>query len=361
MRHEWFTACAEAFCPPSQLSIRIVRTDGRMTAVAPLVARSVFGMKRLELLGADILNEPAGFLYSDDESLDVLLDSILLSRTPILFNGLASDSPEVRKIRERQQSRYSISRSSSFASPWIPISSSWELYYSRISKDWRSAFRRSLRRAEQFGPVRFEIVSPNSDELAALLPVIFQVEAASWKKRLGTALQHHESLNRFFCSYTRSIAPLGKLRLAYLWIAETPVAVQLLVECANRLWVLKVGYNESYAKCSPGITLMNKIIQHAFEMRYEAIELLGRDEQWLNIWPHDLHRYENILQFPISPAAVIGRGLEVSNSTIRKFQTIIVKRHSGTGLLSHLWKVLGRIYPINALSPLLFILQDLSV
>ncbi len=115
--HEWFTACAEAFCPPSRLSIRIVRANGCMTAVAPLVERSVFGMKRFELLGADILNEPVGFLYSDEESLAILLDSIMVSRTPILFNGLVSDSPEVRYLKDRHQSRYSISQSSSFASP----------------------------------------------------------------------------------------------------------------------------------------------------------------------------------------------------------------------------------------------------
>ncbi len=174
---------------------------------------------------------------------------------------------------------------------------------------------------------------------------------------MGTAVQHHESLNGFFCKYTRSIARLGKLRLAFLWIAEKPVAVQLLVESANRLWVLKVRYDESYAKCSPGIILLNKVSQYAFEKQYEAFEFLGRNEQWLNIWPHELHLFENILRFPASPATVIGRGLEVSECNIRKFQTMIAKRQSGTSWISHLRKMLVRMRPELTLSFFIF-LQD---
>src|SRR5207247_7341021 len=43
LRHEWFAACAEAFCPPDRLHTVMVRRGGDVTGMPPLVKVSPVG------------------------------------------------------------------------------------------------------------------------------------------------------------------------------------------------------------------------------------------------------------------------------------------------------------------------------
>src|SRR5690242_13778487 len=52
---EWFEACAAAVCPPERLSIVVVRSAGRIMALAPLVTVKKMGIDHLEILGSSLL------------------------------------------------------------------------------------------------------------------------------------------------------------------------------------------------------------------------------------------------------------------------------------------------------------------
>ena len=321
LRHEWFTACAESFYPPGELSIRVVRENGRIVAIAPLVAIPTYGIRRLEMLGVGILREPSGFLYEDEDSLRFLIDHLMAERVPMYLGGLISDSTDISVLKNTKRQLGVLSHSVQEASPWIPIDRSREEFEASISSRWRSAFRRAQRRAEESGRVEFEFVSPTPETLGSYLPEILQVESAGWKSRTGTAMKTYAPLYSFFRAYTESAARLGMLRLGIMRIDRKAVAVQLLVDCANRLWILKVGYDEQYARCSPGMLLMNWIIGHAFEEGYSGFEFLGRSEQWLEVWNPENHYQETIRCYPISPLTVVSHGIELSTSVYGRIRT----------------------------------------
>ncbi len=73
------------------------------------------------------------------------------------------------------------------------------------------------------------------------------------------------------CPSTRATQPTGprreSLRIAFLRIAGRPVAMQIAVERAQRLWLLKIGYDEEYARCSPGQLLMLEVAAAVCERR----------------------------------------------------------------------------------------------
>ena len=337
LRHEWFSACAQAFCPPGRLFIIVVRDGGSIAAIAPLVLSPSFGSQRLEILGAAILEELTGFMYRSPEALNELLRALLSRGKPLYLKGLLSDSLEARALRERQWPGFAYSRSTPSASPWVPINSSWEEFSATISSSWRSNLRRAQRRAEEFGTVKFELITPTAETLDGLLAEVFRVESSGWKSRTQTALASYAPLNRFFTTYAKSAVDLGMMRLAFLKINGKAVAVQLLVECSNRLWVLKVGYDEAYARCSPGILLMHKVIQVAFEKRYEAYELLGANESWISIWKPLLHNHETIRRYPVSPLPLVSHGLEISADTLHRI-VAIAKKNKDKGVLRSLAK-----------------------
>jgi CelD/BcsL family acetyltransferase involved in cellulose biosynthesis len=74
------------------------------------------------------------------------------------------------------------------------------------------------------------------------------------------------------------------LRLAFMRIGGQAVAMQLMTESAGRLWLLKIGYDESYAACSPGQQLMLYVIGEAARRGLRAIEFLGEEEPWTRLW-----------------------------------------------------------------------------
>jgi len=330
LRHEWFLACAETFCPPGKLDILVEQEGGEVVAIAPLVLNPLFGVRRLEILGTRVLAELSGLLYADEESLVHLLDHILSLKRPIVFSGLLTDSPELKTLKKAGGFSKRYSKSSSFASPWIPITTSWEQFYQSISSSWRSSLRRSQRRAEEGGSVQFEIVAPTPETVNGLLSEMFQVESAGWKSRTGTALQTSAALGKFFQAYAQTTARLGMLRFAFLRIGGKAVAAQFLVECAQRLWVLKVGFDESFSRCSPGILLMHKVIEHAFEEQYEAFELLGANESWLGIWKPRLHLHETYRLYPASLLPLLSHAFEVSGEAVGRIRTLMKKQQGGT-------------------------------
>jgi CelD/BcsL family acetyltransferase involved in cellulose biosynthesis len=326
LRHEWFSASAEAFCPPGKLSIAVGRSGNDIVAIAPLVSNPNFGMKRLELLGTSILGEPSGFLYKDKESLISLLNNSLKLNKPIFFRGLGYDSPEMEYLKGTTNFRWRYSQLSSFASPWIPIETSWDKYYATISSDRRSTFRRMEKRAKQLGEIKYEVLMPTPADLGKLLPEVFEVEMSSWKSRVGTALKTHKALGNFFSLYSHAAAEMGMLRIAFLRINDKAVAAQLLVEYANRLWVFKIGYDETYARCSPGSLLMNEVVKYAFDKQLEAFEMLGTNQAWLNVWPNRLHEYHNFRLYPINPLTIFSHGLELAHYANKKIRTIVAKK-----------------------------------
>jgi len=336
LRHEWFLACAEAFCPPGQLSILVARDQDSLVGIAPLVLSPNFGAHRLEILGAAVLEEMSGFLYRTPEALSGLVRAIIAKGKPLYLKGLLSDSAEANALHQSRQG-FAYFRSVPSASPWIPINSSWSDFTATISSSWRSNLRRSQRRAEEFGKVEFELVTPNHESLEGLLAEVFRVESAGWKSRTQTALATYAPLNRFFRAYAKSAVDLGMLQLAFLKINGKAVAVQLLVRHANRLWVLKVGYDEAYARCSPGILLMHRVIQAAFEKGYEAYELLGANETWINIWKPQLHNHETIRRYPMLPVPMVSHGLELSVDAFHRI-VAIARKNKDKGVLRSIAK-----------------------
>jgi CelD/BcsL family acetyltransferase involved in cellulose biosynthesis len=333
LRHEWFESCARAFCPPGKLFVVINRSAGRIVAIAPLAVNRKFGMDTVELLGTSVLGEPSGFLYEDERSLSGLMQEIFLLGKSLHLKGLPSASPELCRLKDVETYPGRNFHVDSYATPWIPISTTWENYSSTISPRWRSAMRRAARRANEFGDVEYEIITPSSSNLDSNLAEAFKVEGLSWKARAGTALQSYKVLGDFFTSYALSATRLGMLRIAFLRINGEAVATQLFIEFGKRWWVLKIGYNESYARCSPGVLLMNEVIRRAFDRPLEAFELLGTNQAWMGIWPNNLREHEIYRFHPFMPAVFARHGLDLSRRAIDRVQTAIAKRQKSSELI----------------------------
>ena len=189
----------------------------------------------------------------------------------------------------------------------VPLQPTWESFEATISAGRRSDLRRYKRRAERLGNLQFEAVSPNHHTLDRYLEEFFRVEASGWKGRNGTAILMSPSRFRFFTQYARTIAEQGMLRMYFLRIDGRTAAARFAVECDNRLWDLKMGYDETLSECSPGVLLTQETMCDAISRGLEAYEFLGKAEAWERHWWCEQNFFTSIRIYPFS----INGGLSV--------------------------------------------------
>ena len=60
--------------------------------------------------------------------------------------------------------------------------------------------------------------------------------------------------------------------------------MQMAVEDGGGLWLLKIGYDRAYGRCSPGMLLMRETIRYAAEAGLGRYEFLGCSATWTRVW-----------------------------------------------------------------------------
>lgn len=322
LQHDWFLASAEAACPPGQLYVVLRGTPGSFSAVAPCVRVRHKGIMRLEVLGTSFLFEPTGFLYDSKEMLDDMLEHLALQEFPHALRRIEADSLEALRIPAVFEKRAFLQFRSESASPWLPIETTWEEFERGLSSKRRWTLRRARRRAEEIGPVHFRMVAPDETNVLRYLVEFMCIEEAGWKGRKGTSLRLHPQLRKFFTAYTKTAARNGSLRMAFLQIGGRSASALIGVEYADRFWVLKMGYDEAFSHCSPGILLVHESIRHAFSRKLTGYEFLGSDEPWIHTWTEKVRRYLTYRLYPLSTHSLWNLGIDGGEFMLRNaFQT----------------------------------------
>lgn len=300
LRHEWFSSCAQAFYLPDQLCIIIKISSNGIDAIAPLGLERSHSLNKLGFLGASFIGEPSGFLYKDQTSLAEIISATIKMNLPLNLTRLRADSSEISILRKMNRKRAFFILKEGTGSPFLWINDTWGQFEQNISSRRRYDLRRARKRAEDLGEVRFEIFSSQPEELGHYLEELFHVEASGWKARQGTALLFDNRLKHFFLLYSKTASLLGTLKLCFLRINNKPAAALLAVQCFNRFWTFKLGYDEKFSKCSPGILLIHETLRYAFQTGLEAYEFLGNDAPWMQMWTKQKHRYITARIYPFS-------------------------------------------------------------
>jgi CelD/BcsL family acetyltransferase involved in cellulose biosynthesis len=298
--YDWARACAEVLVPPAGLFV-VTLTGGRdVVGIAPL--RRSASAPRLELLGARELSEPTDFVYADPESAAQLGRLVGRLGVPLHLARMPADSPCVAAVRAGARGRSAVVTHDGLPAPWLPLDRTWSEPESRLDRRFRENVRRRRRIAGGLGHVRFEALAPEPAALPALLAEAFDVEAKGWKGDAGTALLRDRVRGAFFRRYAELASAEGRFRIYLLRIGGRPVAMQLGVEWNERLWSFKIGYDETFARCSPGTLLMLEVLRHLALGGIRGYEFLGQPERWIEDWTSHARPCVTLRTYPLSRA-----------------------------------------------------------
>jgi CelD/BcsL family acetyltransferase involved in cellulose biosynthesis len=287
----WSEACLAAIYPDA-----VAETVTVPGGVAAFVRKG--RIPSLYLVGAEELAEPSEPTYTNAAAADQIAAEILAKGLPVKLGQPVAGTPFAASFLARaSQSGLLITRPTE-GSPYIELDATWQDALDRFSSRRRSDFRRMRRRADELGTVTFTFHEPGEEEAAALLEQAIEVEARSWKARSGTAIADNPDQAAFFRHYARLAAAEGILRIAFLSIGGDRIAAQIAVECDHAFWLFKIGYDERFARCSPGQLLMLESIERAARKGLLRFELLGKSAEWTRFWAQNERPRMRLVYYP---------------------------------------------------------------
>jgi CelD/BcsL family acetyltransferase involved in cellulose biosynthesis len=201
--------------------------------------------------------------------------------------------------------------------PWIPLDARWTQPEQQLNAGRRSDLRRAMRTAGTMGPVTFDVARPTPGELGPLLDEAFRVEAGSWKGRAGTALASDSVRAPFYRWYAAAACRTGNLLVCFLRIGGKAAAMQIAVTCGERFWLLKIGFDDAFARCSPGTLLIRETVRYAASQGMQAYEFLGVDEPWTRMWTERVRPCVSLRAYPANWHGLSGLATDVGRVATR--------------------------------------------
>ncbi|HXD58507.1 MAG TPA: GNAT family N-acetyltransferase [Thermoleophilaceae bacterium] len=290
----------------------LVERDGAPVALLPLATPG--GLRPwLEPLGASALGEPVGALAADPAALADLAHGLAAKRVPLSLPRIPSDDPLVAALRAAHRPPQLVRVRPTSGAPVIDLrglSQATDLF----GRSSRQTFGKKLRRAEKLAELSYEVHEPAPGEVDALVAEVIAVESRSWKRDSDKALASNATLRAFFHAYARHAARAGVLRIAVMRIGGTPAAVQLSAESHAALNQLRIGYDDQFARVSPGQLLMLHMVDWALGRGLERYEILGKEEAWNRQWKAEPRPLLRVMTFPPGARSLAALGVRLGEA-----------------------------------------------
>jgi hypothetical protein len=118
-------------------------------------------------------------------------------------------------------------------------------------------------------------------EMAGALARYGALESTGWKASEGTAIHPDNAQGRFYRCLLETAAASGEAAVYEYLFDDRTVAMNLCLQRAGVLVVLKTTYDESFKSLSPAFLLREEELQTLFgEHRVRRIEYYGRLMDW---------------------------------------------------------------------------------
>lgn len=221
-----------------------------------------------------------------DEPSRVELCAALVHKAPSRFElaGMLAGGSSARLFTEElERAGYRTLRVEEPSSPWLKLPSSWDELIGSVSGSLRSQLGRRRRMLEREGELTFRVAGTPAT-LDHDLDTFLALEASGWKGRDGTAIASGAKIERLYREFARAAAGRGWLRLYFLELDGRAIAADYGCAFAGTGIFMKTGFDESYARFSPGLVLRAEVLRASIEEGLSAYDFLGQPDTYKTRW-----------------------------------------------------------------------------
>jgi CelD/BcsL family acetyltransferase involved in cellulose biosynthesis len=293
LRHEWVRTWRDAFSTPcTELCIRVVRANGGVTAIAPLMRDTplMFGIpaRRVRFIHNDHTPRTDVIVAADVErSYEAIWQALHrdCSRWDVLqLSQLPSQSHTQTVFRDFAAAAGCAAGTwRSGDSPYLRIAGTWDAYFNSLSAKFRSNLRNRLSRLAKAGEPSLETLT-DWKAIDSAADEAWHLESSGWKREAGTAIASTPAVRRFYTALIEHGTRAGWLRLLFLKVGDRRIATSYGACFDNRLFLFKTGYDPEFAAGAPFKILTSLAIQEAHAQGLAEIDFLGDAEPWKLEW-----------------------------------------------------------------------------
>jgi CelD/BcsL family acetyltransferase involved in cellulose biosynthesis len=281
-RAEMIAQWIEQNAPRAAVRAIAIEQDGQFVAALPLIGgrlKRVLPVARLPMnvwswAGDLILDSSA-----DAAVLDALLAAIARLGWPLVWlDAVPFEATRWRRFAGAAEAAgLSLHTHESFRVGRIEIDHDWQAYERHWSKSHRRRIRRTEQHADDEGGATLVVqreLQPH--DIEPLLRRGLAVEDASWKGRAGSSVLKSPAALAFYLQQARQIATWGELQLTFLELNGRPIAFEYGWNSKGVYYSFKVGYDEAFARLSPGQLLRQRLLRRFFaDPAQHAVDFVG--------------------------------------------------------------------------------------
>ena len=168
---------------------------------------------------------------------------------------------------------------------WVDINGEFADYWATRGKNLRQNLRKQRSKLTAEGKT-LSLQTIRAPELMKQALLDYgRLEASSWKSELGTSIEPGNGQGRFYLSMLEGFAAAGRAVVYRYTLDDKVLAMDLCIESASTLVILKTSYDNADKSISPAFLMREEQFQRLFESRQlSRIEFFGKIMEWHTRW-----------------------------------------------------------------------------
>jgi CelD/BcsL family acetyltransferase involved in cellulose biosynthesis len=187
----------------------------------------------------------------------------------------------------------------------ITLAGGFDAFWNARGKNLRANLKKQRARLAREGvAVRLEACR-DAGQVAAAIEQYGRLESAGWKAGGGTAVTAANAQGRYYRAMLEAFCARGQGCIYRYWFGAQLVAMDLCIEDAHQIIVLKTAYDESVASgLSPTLLMREEACRALFdEGRLGKLEFYGRVMEWHTRWTDEVRTLYHVNFYRTAPLA----------------------------------------------------------
>jgi hypothetical protein len=218
-------------------------------------------------------------------SMQVLLEALMpaLPGMPLVF-GLTQLDPDLLARPPGLRTLDYI------ATARITLAGSFDDYWAARGKNLRSNLKKQRAKLAKDGVALRMQISREPGDVAAAVADYGRLESAGWKAGGGTAVDAANAQGQFYRGMLEGFCRRGAGSIYRYWFNDQLVAMDLCIEDARQIIVLKTTYDETVpGNLSPTLLMREEAVRLLFDaQRFERLEFYGKVMEWHTRWTDEV-------------------------------------------------------------------------